>query len=302
MDGRRGSVGWIAVGFLLLFSAGCLGSDIVINEIAWGGTAASTSDEWIELYNTTDAPVDLTGWILAFEETAIDLGGESNSVIEAGGYFLLERSDDGTVSDIDADVLYTGALPNGGAMIELRDAAGEVVDRVDASEAGWPAGTASGGEPPFASMERVDPLGVAAEWASNDGRIRNGADANGDPLNGTPGQENSAQIVARVAPRVELVAPSNVAQILSGIEVIEWSATDPDGPAEGLAISIELSLDGGETWVILVGNLANGGSYAWDTTLHPDGDQVRLRVVAEDVDGYRGEAESPVLTIRNGAD
>jgi len=300
MHGRRRSAGWLVAGLLLLLSAGCLGADVVINEIAWGGTAASASDEWIELYNTTEAAIDLTGWILAFGETAIELGGETNSMIEGGGYFLLERTDDGTVSDVDADVLYTGSLSNGGATIELRDAAGEIVDRVDAAETGWPAGTASGGEPPYASMERVDPFSEAAEWASNDGRIRNGADANGDPLNGTPGQENSARIVAQVAPRVELVAPSEAATVLSGTVVVEWSATDPDGPAEGLAISIELSLDGGETWEILAGSLANGGSYAWDTTLHPDGDRVRLRVAAADADGYRGIAESPVLTIRNG--
>jgi hypothetical protein len=302
MDGRRGSAGWLVAGLLLLLSAGCLGADVVINEIAWGGTAASMYDEWIELYNTTEAAIDLTGWILAFGETAIELGGEPNSAIEAQGYFLLERTDDGTVSDVDADVLYTGSLSNDGVAIELRNAVGEIVDRVDATESGWPAGTASGGEPPYASMERVDPFSEAAEWASNDGRIRNGADANGDPLNGTPGQENSARIVARTAPRVEFVAPSEVDAVLSGTVVVEWSATDPDGPAEGLAISIELSLDGGETWAILVDNLANGGSCAWDTTLHPDGDRVLLKVVAEDVDGHRGEAESPPLTIRNGTD
>ena len=302
MHGRRRSAGWLVAGLLLLLSAGCLGADVVINEIAWGGTAASASDEWIELYNTTEAAIDLTGWILAFGETAIELGGETNSMIEGGGYFLLERTDDGTVSDVDADVLYTGSLSNGGATIELRDAAGEIVDRVDAAETGWPAGTASGGEPPYASMERVDPFSEAAEWATNDGRIRNGTNANGDPLNGTPGRENSAWIVARAAPRVELVAPSEAAMVLSGTVVVEWSATDPDGPAEALAISIELSLDGGETWEILVGNLANGGSYAWDTALSPDGDRVLLKVVAEDVDGHRGAAESPLLTIRNGTD
>ncbi len=204
------------------------------------------------------------------------------------------------MSDVEADVLYTGSLSNDGATLELRDAAGEIVDLVDASEAGWPAGTTRDADPPYASMERVDPTSEAAEWASNDGRTRNGADANGDPLNGTPGRENSARIVARAAPRVELVAPNEAEAVLSGVVVVEWSATDPDGPAEGLAISIELSLDGGETWEVLVGNLANGGSYAWDTALHPDGDRVRLRVAAEDADGYRGAAESPVLTIRNG--
>lgn len=309
MNGRRGRTWWIAAGLVLSISVACFGADVVINEIAWSGTATSASDEWIELYNPTEESVDLTGWILMFGERTIHLGAVlggtteiRRATIAAGGYFLLERTDDGTVSDVEADVLYTGALPNDGAAIELRNADGELVDRADPTEGGWPAGTTGDGEPPYASMERVDPLSDVAEWASNDGRIRNGTDANEDPLNGTPGGENSARLIALAAPRVELVSPIEEAAVLSGIVIIEWSATDPDGPAEGLVISIELSLDGGETWEVVMDNLANGGGYAWDTTLHPDGDQVRLKVVAEDGSDYRGEAESPVLTIRNGAD
>ena len=34
--------------------------DVVINEVAWMGTAADHNDEWIELYNATDAPITLT--------------------------------------------------------------------------------------------------------------------------------------------------------------------------------------------------------------------------------------------------
>ena len=289
----------IGVWIVAMASLVCFGADVVINEIAWAGTAASTSDEWIELYNTTDEAIDLTGWALVFGETTIDLGGEANVTIEAGGYFLLERTDDGTVSDVDADVLYTGSLSNAGVVVELRNAAGEIVDWVDASETGWPAGTSGDEEPPYASMERVDPSSDVADWASNDGRIRNGADVNGDPLNGTPGRENSARISALASPAVELIAPAQEGEVVTGILVIEWSAVDPDGAAEGLAIAIELSLDGGETWIVVVENLANGGSYAWDTTLHPNADQALLRVIAKDGDGYRGMAVSPVLSIRN---
>lgn len=36
--------------------------EIIINEMAWAGSSASSSDEWIELYNTTDQPIDLAGW------------------------------------------------------------------------------------------------------------------------------------------------------------------------------------------------------------------------------------------------
>ena len=37
---------------------------VVINEVAHGGTAASSADEWIELHNNTGALIDLTGWKL----------------------------------------------------------------------------------------------------------------------------------------------------------------------------------------------------------------------------------------------
>ena len=35
--------------------------DVVINEVAWSGSVAAAADEWIELYNNTDQPIDLSG-------------------------------------------------------------------------------------------------------------------------------------------------------------------------------------------------------------------------------------------------
>ena len=45
----------------------CTGK-VIINEIAWAGTAASVDDEWIELRNVGGEPVDLTGWTLRWRK------------------------------------------------------------------------------------------------------------------------------------------------------------------------------------------------------------------------------------------
>ena len=37
---------------------------IVFSEIMWPGSTASSADEWIELYNRSDAEIDLTGWTI----------------------------------------------------------------------------------------------------------------------------------------------------------------------------------------------------------------------------------------------
>jgi len=169
---------------------------VVINEVAWGGTAASSSDEWIELYNTTSFPIDLTNWTLS---DGGDINVTLNGTIPAYGYFLLERTNDSTVSDIAADQIYTGALGNSGETLRLRDPAGNVIDTANGDGGGWPAGS---GSPNYYSMERKNPLAADSDtnWASNDGFIRNGKDADNNPLNGTPKQINSATLGLTATP------------------------------------------------------------------------------------------------------
>ena len=175
---------------------------VVINEIAWAGTAASASDEWIELYNNTAQDIDLTGWTLSWAKVLIHFeeGQEgsstktvSNSVIPAHGFYLLERTDDNTVSNMEADLVYTGALPNGGVSLVLRDDRDVIVDTANNDGGAWSAGSTGKAEVPYATMERINPEAgdTLDNWASNDGQTRNGLDAKGDPLNGTPKEENS---------------------------------------------------------------------------------------------------------------
>jgi hypothetical protein len=69
---------------------------VLINEVAWAGTEASANDEWIELWNPGAEPIHLDGWILT-DDNAIraNLTGR----LPAGGYTVLERTDDRTISD-----------------------------------------------------------------------------------------------------------------------------------------------------------------------------------------------------------
>lgn len=139
--------------------------DVVISEIAWMGTTTSSYDEWIELYNDTDSPIDLTGWsLVATDETPtvnINLSGS----IPAGGYFLLERTNDDSVPGVAADLIYTGALSNEGENLILRDGASTIVDQVDCGS-GWFSGHSDGRVP----MVRVDTSAdgsQAGNWTYN---------------------------------------------------------------------------------------------------------------------------------------
>ena len=163
--------------------------DVVISEVAWMGTQASANDEWIELYNNTSAPIDLTNWkIVSLTDNTpnftINSQSCNNVVIPPYGFFLLERTSDATVKDIAADCIYTGALSNSGEALALQDSFGNIIDTANGDGGAWPAGTTS----PRATMERIDPAAPDsdANWDTNDGVHRHGLDANDNPINGTP--------------------------------------------------------------------------------------------------------------------
>jgi cardiolipin synthase len=166
---------------------------VVINEVGWSGTNCSPYDEWIELYNNTDAAIDLTGWTLAAADGTPMI--VLNGILPAAGYFLLERTDDDTVRGIAADQIYgnngsTWALKDTGEGLELRDETGSAVDSANSDGGAWPGGA---NNPDF-SMERIESASpdVDSNWAANDGITRNGLDCTDDALNGTPKAHNSA--------------------------------------------------------------------------------------------------------------
>ncbi|TCP31821.1 phospholipase D-like protein [Scopulibacillus darangshiensis] len=120
---------------------------VVINEIAWMGTTQSYSDEWLELYNQTNADINLSGWTLESRDGSfrVPLSGQ----IHSKDTFLLERTDDNAVPGLRADEIYSDTLVNNGLDLILKNNQGTIID-----EAGkWYAGDNSS----KAAMVRVSP-------------------------------------------------------------------------------------------------------------------------------------------------
>ena len=236
---KHGFPTWLATFFVFIFIFLCNGNlsaaelrDVVINEIAWMGTAASTYDEWIELYNTTGDTITLTNWTLSSADgtPSITLSGS----IAPYGYFLLERSDDNTVSDISADQIYTGALGDAGEDFSLKDSSDTVIDRVNCS-GGWFAGSGAA----KITMERINPVidgSTSTNWANNDEVTTNGLDANSNPLKGTAKALNSVFDDIDPATIGDIAAFPGIGE---GEINLSWTATGDDGTV-GAASSYDI--------------------------------------------------------------
>ena len=170
--------------------------DVIINEVAWAGTATSGADEWIELFNPGSTSIDLTNWQLISSDASpnIVFGNLLNvctpdCTIPAGGYFLLERDGDDTISDVNANLIYSGELINTGEILTLFDDSSNPIDLANSDGGDWPAGGLSNQN----SMERIAIVAEnSAAWRSNDGCTKNGTAADlSSPIYGTPKQRNS---------------------------------------------------------------------------------------------------------------
>jgi len=158
---------------------------VIINEIAWMGTKESAQNEWIELYNTSNEDIDLTGWRLETLDRQLVINflpGENEEeekspiIIPSKGYFLLERTDDNTLPDIDADFIYKGSLANDKEQLRLTGEGG-VQDEVRAFY-NWFAGDNNTKQ----TMERITPEKFGSDPANWGSSLEPG---------GTPKRKNS---------------------------------------------------------------------------------------------------------------
>lgn len=179
-------------------------NDVVVNELMADPTPSVGLPEWeyIELYNTTDFAIDLTGWTLGIGTTDKVFPA---AVIAPHGYLLLCKTEaEEALAPYGATLGFPGfSLANAGALVRLRSPEGTVVAEVGFSdtwygdplkrEGGW-------------SLEQIDPLHPCAgqrNWTASD-----------DPSGGTPGRENSVFASNPLPPQVERVSMLGEAIVL----------------------------------------------------------------------------------------
>ncbi len=118
------------------------GGALRLNEIAWMGTTRSASDEWFEIYNTSGAEVDLSGWQILDKGEQIRVTFSSGLKVPAGGHLLFERTDDDSAPGVAADFIYAGGLGNSDEGLRLFDSSCRLIDEALASPL-WEAGSNS---------------------------------------------------------------------------------------------------------------------------------------------------------------
>jgi len=120
---------------------------ITINEVAWKGDNGDTANEWIELYNNGSEAVDVAGWVLQrtkLDETVVDKeiiittdskNPNESFIIGAGGYVILEKTDDDSAPGT-AFFIYSGTfnLLDGGQILTLRTNTGATADVLNSGE------------------------------------------------------------------------------------------------------------------------------------------------------------------------
>lgn len=190
---------------------------ILISEVAWAGTSSTySSDEWIELYNPSSFPVDLTGWKLQAADGNPSIA--LSKTINPGEYFLLEnKSDDLVVSNIPADIIYSGSLLNTGERLVLYDPADRLIDSADGT-GGWPAGSSS----TYGTMERKGIMPDSRDsWMTNTGLKKNGLNRGGGVILGTPKQSNTPPPLPPTATPVPTPIPYKTVVITE----VAWAGT-----------------------------------------------------------------------------
>ena len=116
---------------------------VVMTEVNYNSSAESDPEDWVELHNLLDIPVDVSGWVFRDAEDAHGFVIPAGTIIAAGGYLVLCRDAAafrGIFPDVGNHIGDLGfGLSNGGESLRLYSVAGTLIDSVAYGDATpWP--------------------------------------------------------------------------------------------------------------------------------------------------------------------
>lgn len=258
---------------------------VIINEVAWAGSVDSVNDEWIELYNTTNQAIDLTGWTISDDQgTSIyNLSGS----IPAHNYFLIEDNEN-AVNPNNADIIINISLANTGDSLALYDNNNQLMDTVNSSGGTWY--TSDSVNKP--SMERVNALNsgdIASNWKQSTALNQSITASGGTVIKGTPGSINSVTTAPVLNEQLMLELSSNQLQIGNTLTVTAKITNIADLFSYGLEINYDPNILSMKN--ITPGNFLNSNS-AVNTSFQA--------ALENGIPGKLIVAEARTQTIKNG--
>ena len=189
-----------------------LGGPIVINEVAYDDTGAADDREFVELYNSGNVPVDISGWILIGRDaTTVNptVTVPAATIIPAGGYYVF-----GNAGVLNANqTIVANFLENDNESIEIRDAGSVLQDALMYETNKGQTGNLAGSGLPaevgpgfFGNHQTIDVNAVAPLISSvSIGRYVDGRDTNNNGRDfglrpSTPGATNSSGTMTLYTP------------------------------------------------------------------------------------------------------
>ncbi|MBI4090141.1 MAG: lamin tail domain-containing protein [Candidatus Kerfeldbacteria bacterium] len=204
---------------------------VVINELLWMGSPASSADEWIELRNLSETAVDLSGWKLTRKSSGQEVAMltiPNGKSIEPRGFFLISNfaaSSSSTHLAVEPDVVDTAvSLLNSGLVVRLYDAGGALVDVADDGSGTPLAGKLESGTT-YAAMARNGLAGDGTkpeQWHTASVAVNLKPDSF---VRGTPraANENVPPVVASISDQIAVVGQA--------VTFDASESVDPDGVA-----------------------------------------------------------------------
>ena len=241
---------------------------IVINELHIDPDVKTEHVEFIELHNTGDVPIDLSGWTI---RNALDFTFPNGASIDAGGYAIAAQNPEmlNTKFGKESYGPWSGRLRNEGDVVEIWTPAGTRIDEVD-YQLGFPWPTV--GDAPGPSAQLVSPA------------LANDVGGNWRSALPTPGAQNT-------------VFTDNNAP---AIRQVDHSPKSPTS-ADPVTITAKVTDDDGVQSVTLSYQLVNPGDYI---SISDERYETSWTEIAMRDDGQEGDetADDGIYTVVLGAD